>query len=142
MSDLEHDLQLRTAKKFEGYGWIVVRQNAGKAYSINGNPIKLAPAGSSDLLVLVPNGEVVLLELKHGDNTLNDNQKRMHVWYNWLGHKVVTAYTDKEIDHAFKDYPKPGYKPIRTLMDQAVKHKQRTPKGYESFEDWLGKEAI
>src|SRR5689334_18797849 len=98
---MEGDLQSRTTKKFEEYGWIVVRQNAGEAFSREGNRLKLAPKGSADIAVLLPGGELVLLELKYKTNTLLYSQKRMHIWYNWLGHKVVTAYTDEQVDEAF-----------------------------------------
>jgi hypothetical protein len=134
---VEGDFQSRTIAKFEGYGWIVIRLNAGKAYGPTGNPIRLAPKGSVDIAVLVPGGELVLVELKQDKNTLEYSQKRMHIWYNFLGHKVITAYTDEQLDKYFARYSKPGYKAIRELMDKVPVPQKRIPKDYVRLEDWL-----
>jgi hypothetical protein len=125
----ESNLQHRTVKKLESYGFIVIRLNAGRAYSISGNPIQLSPPGSPDIMVILPDGKVKFVEFK-ASTGIRSTQERMHQKLSQLGHEVIIARTDEDVEEAFEGVLKPG----RIKVEVPERHKRM--KGYESFETW------
>lgn len=73
-------------------GWLVIRLNSGVAWDRTGqHPIRLAPPGTPDVLLLGPRGQVVFVECKATRGRLSRAQQAMHARLEARGHRVVVA---------------------------------------------------
>ena len=73
-------------------GWMPLRLNSGTAWSRTGAyPIKLAPAGTPDLLLIGPGGRLVFVEVKTLKGRLRPAQAEMHAQLRGMGHTVIVA---------------------------------------------------
>lgn len=100
----EADLQREIVYELEQIGCRVLRLNAGMAFGEQG-AIKLAPAGTPDLLALIPRnrindgsgatGATLFVEVKRpdGKGKVSDAQRRMHADLREAGFAVVVADT-------------------------------------------------
>ncbi len=73
-------------------GWLAIRLNAGTAWSRDGtHPIRLAPKGSPDLLLIGPRGQACFVEVKRPGGRCSAQQTAMIATLQALGHRVIVA---------------------------------------------------
>lgn len=94
----EHEIQAEIIKYLqEEKGYLAIRLNAGEAISrYTGNRIKLAPAGSTDLLIIAPK-RIDFIEVKEPgwDGKLSLTQQDMHALLKEFGfHPYVVTSTE------------------------------------------------
>ena len=89
----ESEIQRHIIKALEIQGCLVFRMNSGKIQ----NNVRLAPAGTPDLLTITPAGRVYWIEVKTPDGTVSKAQKKMHKELKDRGQKVIIA---RKVDDA------------------------------------------
>lgn len=53
-------------------------------------------AGIPDLMIVLPFGEIIWIEMKAKDGSRSKSQQDLHAHFNDLGHEVITAYNAEE----------------------------------------------
>jgi len=95
----ESALQRAIADALGYAGCWVVRLNAGAIQAEGGRLVRLAPAFPPDLLVVLPGGRVVFLEVKTPTGRLTAAQQRVHAALAELGATVVVVRSVEEVHH-------------------------------------------
>ena len=96
MANPETLLQRDIVQAIEAMGLSVYRMNAG---GYRGRA-QLHPAGTPDLLVLLPLGSVVWIEVKNDDGRLSETQREAHEALARQGHSVHVVRSVDEALHA------------------------------------------
>jgi hypothetical protein len=76
----------------------------GSQRTASGRPANAVPgflAGAPDLVLALPNGHVVWIEVKSPVGRLSDNQRHVHALLNSIGHDVILARSIDDIREAF-----------------------------------------
>lgn len=89
-ANAESVLQSAIIEALQYAGCFVVRLNAG-AMRIGSRLVRLAPAGTPDLLVVVPGGRIVFVEVKTPAGRLSPAQRSAHAELTRLGATVVVV---------------------------------------------------
>jgi len=87
------------------YGCITLRLNSGKFYQgtlqnatlTNLRHIKGCPEGTSDLLIIVPNGKIIFCETKTTTGKQRESQKIFQLAIEKLGHIYILARCPEDI---------------------------------------------
>lgn len=90
---IESEIQKNIKKYLELQGFLVYRMNSGQGrYNI-----KLAPAGTPDLLCIMDNGRSLWIEVKQPDKEATEIQKEMHHKLRMAGQQVIVAHSLDEV---------------------------------------------
>lgn len=106
---IETEIQTEIMTALSGYG-IPIRINSGMAWQgkmigrviVDPRPIKLAPAGFSDILLIGENGSVFFIECKTLTGKQRDAQKRFQAAVEKLGHKYYVCRSVEDVNKIFK----------------------------------------
>lgn len=134
----ESTIQADIITYLESRGYIVIRLNAGEAISpYTGNHMKIAPAGSTDLLVVAPD-RIDFIEVKREgwNGKLSDTQEDMHGLLKLYGYTPHVVNSLDQVEAIYKDTPDGD----REMMMQVVYRPRVRGKGYlgeyQAFEEW------
>jgi len=90
---VENDIQREIIKYLELQGYLVFRMNAGKGrYNI-----RLAPAGTPDLLCVMNKGRSVWIEVKQPGKYPTEIQLGMHHKLRIAGHEVIVVRSVEDV---------------------------------------------
>jgi hypothetical protein len=88
----EAKLQAAIIQTAQLAGWLAIRLNAGVAWSRDGRyPIRLAPKGTPDLLLIGPAGQLVFCECKSRRGVVSAEQATMIARLQGMDHEVIVA---------------------------------------------------
>ena len=76
----------------------------GSQRTASGRPANAVPGflpGAPDLVLALPNREVIWIEVKSPVGRLSDNQKHVHAMLETIGHKIILARSIDDIREAF-----------------------------------------
>jgi hypothetical protein len=79
----------------------------GSQRTASGRPANAVPGflpGAPDLILALPNREVIWIEVKSPIGRLSDNQKHVHAMLDTIGHKIILARSIDDIREAFAYY--------------------------------------
>ena len=79
----------------------------GSQRTASGRPANAVPgflSGAPDLILALPNKEVIWIEVKSPVGRLSDNQKHVHAMLDSIGHKIILARSIDDIREAFAYY--------------------------------------
>lgn len=79
----------------------------GSQRTASGRPANAVPGflpGAPDLVLALPNKEVIWIEVKSPIGRLSDNQKHVHAMLETIGHKIILARSIDDIREAFAFY--------------------------------------
>jgi len=79
----------------------------GSQRTASGRPANAVPGflpGAPDLILALPNKEVIWIEVKSPIGRLSDNQKHVHAMLETIGHKIILARSIDDIREAFAYY--------------------------------------
>ena len=79
----------------------------GSQRTSSGRPANAVPGflpGAPDLILALPNKEVIWIEVKSPVGRLSDNQKHVHAMLDTIGHKIILARSIDDIREAFAYY--------------------------------------
>jgi hypothetical protein len=87
----EHEIQNAIINTAQSYGFYPIRLNSGVA-KVDKRTIRLCPAGTPDLMIVLPAGRVLFVEVKKDKKEkLRDTQIILHDKLRSLGHIVYVA---------------------------------------------------
>lgn len=95
----EHDIQTAIVQYLKALGCVVIRLNAGLAFSKTGGRIVQCPPGTPDLLAVTPLG-VFFFEVKAAKGKLSESQALMHTRLNELGQRVRVVRSVEDVRQA------------------------------------------
>jgi Holliday junction resolvase len=89
---IESEIQHEIMDYLKALGYLVYRMNAGSRQHI-----KLAIAGTPDILVIMDNSKVLWIEVKQPGKEPTDIQKDMHEKLRLRGQRVIVAHSLDEV---------------------------------------------
>ena len=92
INESEAAIQLKIIHKAKELGYLVIRMNSGRAR----NNVRLAPAGTPDLLLVGPDG-VTWVEVKDAFGKLRPEQIEMIDKLRKFGQEVIVARSVKDV---------------------------------------------
>lgn len=94
----DNDLPKKVIQLAEAMGFMAWRANSGSVKTESGSWIKLSPAGTPDILAVIPgsNGRLLGIECKSETGTLSPSQKAWHERAKAAGAEVVTVRSLRE----------------------------------------------
>lgn len=87
----------------------------GSQRTVTGRPANAVPGflpGAPDLIVALPNREVIWIEVKSPVGRLSDNQNHVHALLETIGHKIILARSIDDVRDAF------AYLGIKTIENK------------------------
>lgn len=94
MAAEESRIQFIAMKILQASGAIVIRMNAGRTR----NNVRMAPAGTPDIMAVLKDARVVWVEVKAPGNEPTEVQKDMHDRLRGMGHTVYVVHNIDEIE--------------------------------------------
>lgn len=134
----ESEVQAKIITYLENRGYLVIRLNAGEAINpYTGNRMKIAPAGTPDLMVIAP-GRIDFIEVKREGwaGKLEATQHDMHRLLSECGHKPHVVTSLAQVEELYKDTPD-GNRPLMMQVVYRPRTKKKSyPGEYQEFEEW------
>lgn len=110
MPPLEHEIQSQIINHFsrisrkEGKCQIL-RLQSGLSFGAHGGKVALCPPGTPDLLLILPDGKSLFIEVKSERGKLTPSQKEMHATLELLGHRVIVARSVGDVLEVLQSCP-------------------------------------
>ena len=98
----EHDLQTRIIQMITDRGGVATRVNSGGSISKRGGRIKLAEAGTSDIIACY-RGQYLAIEVKYGDEKPSKKQQEFGVRVEAAGGWFIVARGLSDFDNVFTE---------------------------------------